>query len=806
MFTQCPKCDTAFRLTAAQLEQAGGNVRCGSCSHIFNALEVIEEQQAEQQAQPDNAQAPEWLAGKAEESAPQEDLARDDDGFTETTTAFSDDVFGENAGDETSEPEETDTDPGTDAETNLENELEDEIAEAIESAPDFPPARFTPANDEQAEPEADADDDFEDNLDDDLDEDDDEPVFAIEQDAEPETPNDGTEADEATASEDNTEEVIEEERFGDTLVYDDSDDAAGDEADTDSEETGSDDEPEDADQSAADDEPAETENDSEPADKSPADDYAGEDQTDDDTQDDLGDLEDLIEEESEDSPQPAVSTQPELPDPNDNLEFNVPKQKWGSFFSGGYDGPVIEPVGPLHEHEEASGEDAPETDESADQQGHETTVVNPDVEDDSSDDETAEEDQTPEDSDETDGEPSTDEPADLSSVNDDDPGDLEGLLEEESEALQTYSDLNEKLDEDDSEDDEPEEEYEGADDEDHESDEPDEDEADQDDTAPEESDEAQETDSNELRNAIDTLTMHQAEWKRLLDAADDDGPAFVVADDESDTPDAADSADDEATDATTDDLADTIAADDDSEDDSDDDSGDDSEDDSTDESSEDEAEHDEQDSDDESAEPVEEPEEREHRITEADLGEKPLWMNDDAPQEDKPKSRFWMIAAGLLLLATGLTTQLIHHNRETLAVSPQYGEQIRKVYALIDQPLYPAWSLSAYEVRGYEAVYGENGTSSLNIRAQVAITGDQPVGEPMVRVQLNDRWGNSVGKWLFSPDQYTEGMRPPSGLIQPGTLINMNLVIANPGQEAQGSQIEICLRREGGVLQCDNDS
>ena len=35
--TQCPKCQTSFRVTNAQLDIANGAVRCGSCLHIFNA-------------------------------------------------------------------------------------------------------------------------------------------------------------------------------------------------------------------------------------------------------------------------------------------------------------------------------------------------------------------------------------------------------------------------------------------------------------------------------------------------------------------------------------------------------------------------------------------------------------------------------------------------------------------------------------------------------------------------------------------------------------------------------------------------
>lgn len=37
--TRCPHCTTTFRVTAEQLESAGGIVRCGKCIGVFNALD-----------------------------------------------------------------------------------------------------------------------------------------------------------------------------------------------------------------------------------------------------------------------------------------------------------------------------------------------------------------------------------------------------------------------------------------------------------------------------------------------------------------------------------------------------------------------------------------------------------------------------------------------------------------------------------------------------------------------------------------------------------------------------------------------
>ncbi len=43
MFTQCFKCETVFRLSADSLRTAGGQVRCGRCGEIFNALARLAE-------------------------------------------------------------------------------------------------------------------------------------------------------------------------------------------------------------------------------------------------------------------------------------------------------------------------------------------------------------------------------------------------------------------------------------------------------------------------------------------------------------------------------------------------------------------------------------------------------------------------------------------------------------------------------------------------------------------------------------------------------------------------------------------
>jgi predicted Zn finger-like uncharacterized protein len=48
MYTQCPDCSTAFRVTADILKKAAGKVRCGGCGNAFNALDYLSETMPEQ--------------------------------------------------------------------------------------------------------------------------------------------------------------------------------------------------------------------------------------------------------------------------------------------------------------------------------------------------------------------------------------------------------------------------------------------------------------------------------------------------------------------------------------------------------------------------------------------------------------------------------------------------------------------------------------------------------------------------------------------------------------------------------------
>lgn len=75
--TQCPNCQTSFRVSHGQLSVARGAVRCGSCLHVFNAARQLLEQSAARQnpplvAMPVDAVTAPQAAGGRPWSAPDE--------------------------------------------------------------------------------------------------------------------------------------------------------------------------------------------------------------------------------------------------------------------------------------------------------------------------------------------------------------------------------------------------------------------------------------------------------------------------------------------------------------------------------------------------------------------------------------------------------------------------------------------------------------------------------------------------------------------------------------------------------------
>jgi predicted Zn finger-like uncharacterized protein len=92
MLTQCPACDTTFRVTAEQIKAKGGRVRCGQCQHAFNALDTLIDALPDStlapatEKRPDHFALPQHLLDEAATDATNS-YTEDNDGVTPTITS-----------------------------------------------------------------------------------------------------------------------------------------------------------------------------------------------------------------------------------------------------------------------------------------------------------------------------------------------------------------------------------------------------------------------------------------------------------------------------------------------------------------------------------------------------------------------------------------------------------------------------------------------------------------------------------------------------------------------------------------------
>ena len=158
---------------------------------------------------------------------------------------------------------------------------------------------------------------------------------------------------------------------------------------------------------------------------------------------------------------------------------------------------------------------------------------------------------------------------------------------------------------------------------------------------------------------------------------------------------------------------------------------------------------------------------------------------------------------GSLLLLLALAAQWVHLERDSLAAHPVWGELVQQVYARSGQTLYPAWDLGAYRVLGSEAIAGRAAPDALEIVARLQVTGPAPVGLPLLRVTVRDRWGNTVGERLVEPAAYAP--ERVGSLVAPGSVLPVTVSLRDPGTEAHGYEIDLCLpqREQGAACQQD---
>jgi predicted Zn finger-like uncharacterized protein len=179
-------------------------------------------------------------------------------------------------------------------------------------------------------------------------------------------------------------------------------------------------------------------------------------------------------------------------------------------------------------------------------------------------------------------------------------------------------------------------------------------------------------------------------------------------------------------------------------------------------------------------------------------------VEDSAPEPGKKTSAWSTLAwtLGSLLLATALAAQLVHYYRQDLVRHPQIGPPLRTAYEHLGLPLMPNWDLAGFELRqwGNEADAAAGG--HLVVRASLTNRAEFAQPHPILRLELEDRFGATVATRDFEPAEYLRNPAQASRLLAPGASSEAELPLADPGREAVGYRLDVCLRESASLLRC----
>jgi predicted Zn finger-like uncharacterized protein len=154
---------------------------------------------------------------------------------------------------------------------------------------------------------------------------------------------------------------------------------------------------------------------------------------------------------------------------------------------------------------------------------------------------------------------------------------------------------------------------------------------------------------------------------------------------------------------------------------------------------------------------------------------------------------FLLWLGGAVIAALLLLAQIVHQNREWFAA-----------HGVLGTPLPQPANLSAYQLRQWGVTGDPDANGTLRVRASILNTAAQLQPYPLLRVTLADRFGKGIGTRDFEPTEYLG--KPIARLLAPGERVDATLAILDPGKNAEGFEIDVCLRGGDQRISCAGDA
>ena len=172
-------------------------------------------------------------------------------------------------------------------------------------------------------------------------------------------------------------------------------------------------------------------------------------------------------------------------------------------------------------------------------------------------------------------------------------------------------------------------------------------------------------------------------------------------------------------------------------------------------------------------------------------------------EEPRRRSAWW--AAGVLVALLALAAQGVNHYRAELVKQPAVGSLVQRAYTELGITVTPRWDVRQYEILDWVASAEPSSgvLGSLKITARIKNRGPEYQPYPSVNLRLKDRWEAAVGTRTFTPTEYLAAT--PRRLMAPGETARAQLEVVDPGPDAYGFELDVCIEVETHVLSCGSD-
>ena len=163
----------------------------------------------------------------------------------------------------------------------------------------------------------------------------------------------------------------------------------------------------------------------------------------------------------------------------------------------------------------------------------------------------------------------------------------------------------------------------------------------------------------------------------------------------------------------------------------------------------------------------------------------------------------WRLGAGALAIALAL--QIVNHYRDALAAHPALSGPLSTIYSALGVKLAPRWNIHAYDVRQLGASVAGVAAGEIVVRASVKNSANRAQPLPLLRVTLQDRFGNRIAARDVQPHDYLPSSIAPGSLLAAGSRVDATMVFVDPGPQAVGFEIDACLRQRTGEVACAHE-